>query len=570
MVTRHTPRRFRPSLPSRIALLVTLSMVLAVGLITAVQLWLFRENLRQTLFTEQETFSTAVAANLEQQLTTLKNALISSARAVTEADVASGDAAQRYLDTNAGLNAIFERSVFLFSPSGDLIAERPFLPNRRGQNFAWRDYLRGALQRRGPVISEPFVTTKDDRHAVIMFATPVFSRDGREIIAVNTGSFGLTHPVLLGNLANTVVGRTGYIYLVTRDGALVMHPDKSRLLQRAFPRGGNPVFERALAGFEGVADTIDPEGRRVISSFKHIPSTQWMVVTVYPQGEAFSSFNQLVRNLLVIFVLSMVAAGAMVGFLARGLVQKIQSKNETLRRIKADSLQKLRTRNQFFNEASHDFRQRLHGMQLLINTAERTRTPSNVPAIFTRVKSAVADLQRYLDNFLEITRFETVSVFPVKASVVLQDVFQRLELQFEDAAMLRRVDLRLRPTPLVLHTDEKMLLRILENLLSNALKFCDGVVLVTARQRGQAIEIRVMDDGAGISEAEKAAIFDAFVQGRSAERSRVTDGGFGLGLSIVLRSVVVLGATIDVRSTGGRGTTVSVVFPKEAMGASLQ
>ncbi len=565
MVTRYIHRRFRLGLPSKIAFLVTLSMVLAVGLITAVQLWLFRENLRQTLFAEQDTFSTNVAANLDQQLITLKNALIGSARAVTEADVASSEAAQRYLDTNAGLNAIFERSVFLFSPKGELIAERPFLPNRRGQNFAWRDYIRNALQRRSPVISEPFVTTKDDRHVVIMFATPVFSRDGRDIIAINTGSFGLTHPVLLGNLAHTVIGRTGYIYVVTQDGSLVMHPDKARLLERAFPRGQNPVFEQALAGANGVFSTVDPDGRPAISSFRHIPSTQWMMVTVYPQDEAFASFNQLVRNLLVIFVLSMIAACALVGFLARGLVQKIQSKNEILRRLKADSLHKLRTRNQFFNEASHDFRQRLHGMQLLINTAERTRTPGSVPAIFARVKSAVADLQRYLDNFLEITRFETVSVFPVKANVALQDVFQRLELQFEDAAQLRRVDLRFRHTPLTLRTDEKMLLRILENLVSNAIKFCNGRVLVAARTRAQGVEIRVIDNGAGISEAEKAAIFDAFVQGRSADRSRVTDGGFGLGLSIVLRSVVVLGATIDIQSVMGRGSTVSLTFTRAAL-----
>lgn len=279
-----TPRRSNPlGLSTQIAFIATVLLVLTMFATTGIQLWLFKRNLQETLFGEQSVLTASVAANLDQQLITLKNALNSSARAVTEADVASSEAAQRYLDTNAGLNAIFERSVFLFSATGRLVAERPFLPNRRGQDFSWRDYNREALRTRGPVISEPFVTTKDDRHVVIMFATPVFSKDGK-IIAINTGSFGLTNPRLLGQVANTVIGKTGFMYIVTREGNLVMHPNRALLLERAYRQGDNGLFEQALAGFEGSGSSIERDGRKAITTFKRIPTTGWILATVFSFG----------------------------------------------------------------------------------------------------------------------------------------------------------------------------------------------------------------------------------------------------------------------------------------------
>ncbi|WKB50728.1 hypothetical protein [Eleftheria terrae] len=132
-------------LSNKVAAISAVALAMMALLITTLQLRLFRSNLEQTLHKEQASFTTSMAENLGQQLVTLKNALSLSALAVTELDVASSDAAQRYLDTNAGLNAIFERSVFLFSPEGRIIAERPFLPGRRGQDFSWRQYNRDAI-----------------------------------------------------------------------------------------------------------------------------------------------------------------------------------------------------------------------------------------------------------------------------------------------------------------------------------------------------------------------------------------------------------------------------------------
>ncbi len=225
-------------------------------------------------------------------------------------------------------------------------------------------------------------------------------------------------------------------------------------------------------------------------------------------------------------------------------------------------LAQLKTKNQFFSEASHDFRQRLHGMQLLINTAQRTSL-QDAPAIVSKVKAATADLQRYLDNFLEITRLEaSVDARPVISQVVLQDVFQQLELQFEEAAQHHGVNLKFRYTRAVLHTDEKMLLRILENLIANALKFARGRVLVAARPYAGRLEIWVCDNGDGIPELPNLTLFKAFVQGRNVRRQG--DRGFGLGLSIVMRAAGALSAKVIVCAKPGHGSTVKLIFANGA------
>ncbi|AKJ30129.1 Na+/proline symporter / Sensor histidine kinase PrlS [Caldimonas brevitalea] len=535
-------------------------------LIATVQLWLFRNNLEQTLYREQSTFTTSVAENLDQQLVTLKNALLLSALAVTEADVASSDAAQRYLDTNAGLNAIFERSVFLFSPEGRLIAERPFLPGRRGQDFSWREYNKDAVRTRGPVISRPFVTTKDDHNVVIMFATPVFSKDGKKIIAINTGSFGLSNPKLLGNIAKTAIGKTGFMYLVTADGKLVMHPNRSRLLTRAFAPGENELFEKSLLGFEGTGMSIDDKGRRSLSTFKRIRSTDWIIVSVYPEAEAFQSFNQLARNLAMVLVLATLAVCALVWILTRGLVDKIQAQNKVLEQLRVESQHQLRIKTEFFNEASHDFRQRLHGMQLFV-TALIQNNARDFHIILPKVKSAIGDLQRYLGNFLEITKLETISVRPCVQQFSLQDVFQRLELQFEDAAENRRVDLKFRYTALEPATDEKLLYRILENLISNAIKFSRSKVRVAARRRAAGVELLVLDNGIGIPESAQHRIFAAFYQVHEQPAEAPGGTGYGLGLSIVKRLLDLIGADIKMSSQVDKGTTVRLYLP-DAAGSS--
>src|SRR5205823_10923041 len=150
--------------------------------------------------------------------------------------------------------------------------ERPYRPNRRGLDASFRPYIKDIIRTQSPVISEPFVTNVGDANMVLVLTTPVFSPGGN-FIAILSGSIGLTNPGMLGNVAKTVIGKTGYLFIVTRDGKLIMHPDRQRLSQPAFAAATNPLFDRALGGFEGTKQALDPEGREAFVSYKRVPSS---------------------------------------------------------------------------------------------------------------------------------------------------------------------------------------------------------------------------------------------------------------------------------------------------------
>ena len=222
-------------------------------------------------------------------------------------------------------------------------------------------------------------------------------------------------------------------------------------------------------------------------------------------------------------------------------------------------------RSQYFNELSHDFCQRVHNMEISLETASQT-SAGGQRAELVRVQSLMTDLRRYLDNFLDIARMETVIVKPILAKFELFSLFQKLALQFEDMAEQRKVDLRFRYNAFSLYSDEKLLRRALENLIANALKFSRGKVLVAARRKGVHVQIVVIDNGNGMPEqvesksrgaaSTASIVFESFSQGSSA--GKVTDHGFGLGLAIVKRTVNMLGACITINSVANRGTAVWV------------
>ncbi|HWZ70037.1 MAG TPA: EAL domain-containing protein [Casimicrobiaceae bacterium] len=281
----------------------------------------FRGQLMNVVIAEQDTLVERIADNLDQRLLAMQRALVLSAAEISEADIAS-DAAQRYLDTNTGLYAAVDRSTFLFSAEGTLLAERPYRTNRGSKDASDRAYIKDTIRTRRPVISEPFLSNIGDGNMVLVLTAPVFAKDGR-MIAILTGSLGLTHPGMLGNIAKTVIGKTGYLYIVTADGKLIMHPDRTRLSQPAYAERASPLFDRALKGFEGTEETLRSSGQEALVSYKRVPSSNWIVAAVYPKDEAFIAVHDLVWRFVSFLLLACALVVAAVWVLTRYLMRPL-------------------------------------------------------------------------------------------------------------------------------------------------------------------------------------------------------------------------------------------------------
>jgi diguanylate cyclase (GGDEF)-like protein/PAS domain S-box-containing protein len=324
-------RAARSTLATRMSSATSVLFLIAILAIGTAALYAFRGELLSTVIADQNTLIQRVADNLDQKLLSLQKALVLSANDIRDSDVSSSEAAQQYLDRNSGLYAAVDRSTFLFTPQGIELAERPYRPNRRGLDASFRAYIRDTIRTQRPIISEPFVTNVGDNNMVLVLTTPVFDQDGG-FIAILTGSIGLTNPGMLGNIAKTVIGKTGYLFIATPDGKLIMHPDRTRLSQLAFAPGTNPLFDRALNGFEGTGESVGSDGREVFVTYKRVPSSNWIVAGVYPKDEAFAGINQLIWAFVAFLFVACLTVVVLVLLLTRVLMRPLGSLTRHLAR----------------------------------------------------------------------------------------------------------------------------------------------------------------------------------------------------------------------------------------------
>jgi signal transduction histidine kinase len=242
------------------------------------------------------------------------------------------------------------------------------------------------------------------------------------------------------------------------------------------------------------------------------------------------------------------------------MVNELRSTNAALEAMRSEASATLKERSAFFAGASHDFKQRLHAMKLMAYS-----TIAGLPAddearwALRRMSDEVEDLEGYFKQILEFARIEALDIEASWQNVSLQKLMQKVDLHFENVASERGVDLMFRTTRINVVSDPMMLQRMLENLVSNALKFTRGRVLVAARMRGDEAVIEVWDQGPGIDRAQRSKIFQAFHQlHRAPSRD---ESGVGLGLALVKRFADLLGCRVSVDSRVGKGSVFRLHLP---------
>ncbi|HYD56687.1 MAG TPA: hybrid sensor histidine kinase/response regulator, partial [Burkholderiales bacterium] len=173
---------------------------------------------------------------------------------------------------------------------------------------------------------------------------------------------------------------------------------------------------------------------------------------------------------------------------------------------------------------------------------------------------SVRALQDLLDALLDISRLDSGTEKAQVEPVPVEALFERLEREFAPAAAQKGLALHVRPSPLWVASDARLLYRVLLNLVSNAVRYtAQGGVLVSCRRRGGRALIEVRDTGMGIAAPMHAEVFQEFVQLHNPERDRAK--GLGLGLTIVKRTAELLGHELSMTSTPGRGSCFRIEAP---------
>ncbi len=214
----------------------------------------------------------------------------------------------------------------------------------------------------------------------------------------------------------------------------------------------------------------------------------------------------------------------------------------------------------FLAGASHDLRQPVHAVSLLAHTLAAQLHEPPQSELVSRIQHSTAALQRLLGELLDISELDAGATTANIRAFPISDFLIDVDAEFREIAASRNLQLRLAATDVWALSDAHHLLRIVRNLVTNALTYTErGGVLITARVRGDALLLEVWDTGIGIAPEHLPHLFEEFYQ--VGNRARDRRKGLGLGLAVAKRLAGLLGHSLEVQSRPGRGTVVRLTLP---------
>lgn len=221
-----------------------------------------------------------------------------------------------------------------------------------------------------------------------------------------------------------------------------------------------------------------------------------------------------------------------------------------------------RQKNYFISTVSHDFRTPLTNISLNIQLLEKYLAEGEMPTAtksITRLNNATKRLTALINEVSLVSKEQsgTLKFNPeIMESVELFDkIFEQIDYLFQPKVM---VDIDKGPRRKVL-ADITLITHIMDNILNNAIKFStnNSIIHFSIRVDSTSLQVKVSDSGIGIPPEELKFLFDPYF--RASNVSNI--GGSGLGLSIVKRCVQLHNGEINIKSTEGKGTDVSVNIP---------
>ena len=238
-----------------------------------------------------------------------------------------------------------------------------------------------------------------------------------------------------------------------------------------------------------------------------------------------------------------------------------------LREALAQAQQANQAKTRFLAAASHDLRQPLHTIGLLVAALSLRPIEGRDREVVDLLSQVTVALSEQLDQLLDISKLDAGVVEPAKKIVDLGEMLRMHHAEMRGAIEEKGLRAVLdAPTGVRCWTDPALVLRVLRNLSENAIKFTPhGHIALRLRIDGENALISVEDTGRGIPQAEHGMVFEEFYQVDNPERDRAK--GLGLGLSIVRRLCQLLGITLELRSAAGEGTTITLRVPLETYGA---
>ena len=508
---------------------------IAIGLLLLLvqffsQFYALRGELGQRIESEQFRSLSDLASHLDDKLEERLLALARSADSIPRGKLADTAALEQHLQGKPALLTLFD-DLYIFDANGLLLVDWPVKPGRRGLDMSGRDYIKGVRSNLKPFISEP-VLGQATKQPIVVLAAPVLDPDGK-LLAIVSGVLNLNKPNLLGALSSRKIGENGYIYVVSRNGQFVAHPDRTRIMQAIPPAAESPALNRALDGFEGTLQDANSRGLVGLFTFKRLQATGWILASVVPVDEAFRPIARIERNMALITALLMLLVIPLLwafshrlvrplGQLADAMRQRAASmqphqaaepvveagsseirtvaaafndflaarndaelalavseeqrsrilENLTQSKIAAEAAN--RAKSEFLANMSHELRTPMNGVIGMIDLARMNPLDEETHDYLAIAQRSAESLLGILNDILDVSKIEAgkllIEKSPFRLEALIDDVLRLMKPQMDEKSLDRRLTLA-GDLPQIMLGDSLRLRQVLLNLIGNAIKF---------------------------------------------------------------------------------------------------
>ncbi|MCT7357968.1 PAS domain-containing hybrid sensor histidine kinase/response regulator [Thalassolituus pacificus] len=241
------------------------------------------------------------------------------------------------------------------------------------------------------------------------------------------------------------------------------------------------------------------------------------------------------------------------------LERRVEKSTQQLGDLTSQLIEANTSKTRFLAAAGHDLMQPLNAAKLFASTLAQHDLSADQRHLLTHLEGSLQSAEDVLSVLVEISKLDAGVIEPSLHPIQLSAVLKPLRDEFTALAAEKGLVLRFRPCDYWVLSDAHWLRRIVQNLLSNAVRYThNGGILLGCRKRGEQLVIEVWDTGPGIPRSKLGEIFGEF---KRLNQGKQDSKGLGLGLAIVDRMAKRMGHSVEVDSWVGNGTRFRITLP---------
>lgn len=552
------------SLGSRLAIIILIGALATVGSVIYAAYSALLEDFSANLLVQQAHETNHISSLVSQDLELRTSVLYQFAPLLSkDGRLLPEPQLTNLLKKQQKLAELFPHSLTVFDPNATLIAENTKVPTRVGTNYADRAHWKEAMTTRRPVISRPLIG-RPSGIPLMIFIVPILADDGA-LLGFVSGTLKMHESLLIPESVRDNASEDAVFLVIDSSNFFFIEGSQNGKAIEDLPNPGeNLLIDAALSGVSfGEVETN--AGETLIYATSHLHRLGWLFIRAVPKSlatapakQAFSRFFLISTGVTSGILLMTFLALRSTTLSLTQMTQRIRSmiqKPESSRRLEEQGAPEVRALAQAFNQlmdgrdtynrlkdnfvtnVSHELRTPLtsiNGALRLLNSGTTGELPDSAKEMAALALRNGERLQLLINDMLDFNKLSAnklrVSFQPENLQLLITETIDGNQAMAQEHG----VTLTANDIPeLQFTTDGHRLRQILDNFVSNAIKFSPENSLVTLHgeiARGNQLRITVSDQGAGVPEEFHSQIFDRFSQAEAAA-TRSTNGT-GLGLAI--------------------------------------